>query len=88
MRPGDVIFVKKASTRGDGCSFGYSMKRGKETIALAIGTYDIKQELPSNDILVALLGEIGYFSGDFIVEVFGEKGFEKFSKAYREKYGK
>jgi hypothetical protein len=86
IRPGQVVFVKSFGVRSERVRFNYKTKRSCEEICILLGTWKEKDPLPTPNQLTSLLGEIGYFPGDLITQVFGEKGFKKMEEAYRKKY--
>lgn len=88
MEAGSVVFAKTVKQRAKDFHFVQTAKRGRELIAVVIGSYDIKKPLPTMEETVALMGSIGYFPGDLLVDVFGEEGFQKMAKEFKKRYDK
>ena len=86
IRPGQILFVKSFGVRADRVRFNYKTRSKCEEICVLLGTWKEGEPLPTQNQLISMLGEIGYFTGDLITEVFGEKGFQKLGQAHRKKY--
>lgn len=88
IKPGSIVFSKKVRERGEKFAVEYVSEKEREIISVVIGTLNLKGKLPTKSQCIQLMGEIGYFPGDLIVKVFGQKGWEKFVRAFKKEYGK
>lgn len=89
MKPGMPIFSRTIRQRGkDGAILEAKTHKGIEVISIVVGAYKTKDPLPTRDDLVELVGQIGFYPGDLLRDVFGDKGLKKLQDAFKKKYFK
>lgn len=88
VNKGSILLTNGGTITGADVRYQFKTKRGAKIISVVIGMLKEHDSPPNEEVCVLLLGEVGFFPGDLITEVFGEKGWSKFTKAFEEKYDK
>lgn len=81
-------FDATANGKHGAVTFKFTAGKNRQFITMLIGAKPKENEMPTEDQLEGLMGEIGYFSGNDITEVFGETGFKKLEKFLLNKWNK